>query len=351
MTDIFGPSLIAGGTSVRPGETRAFQALDTFFKDCSDPAIDDGTQLQAAFFNAVLASLRQVARGNGNTATASPIVADDNGNDAILLNAILHIQQRGLTNDALDTGSADAMVVSLSPALAEYKLGTAPIRIKKGAAANATATPTINVNGLGPVTIVQLDGTAIEIGQLGAASLFSVQHDGTNMRLVSPPPSATVAEAELGLLFRKYISPATLLQRRTPYFVLNDAGGATAIPNATNTNLTHLTADAGKYLNDASSSIATSKFTCGLRDAGIWLLGAFYGIASAAAGQFNAAVAINGIGSPFQAGYNPGATYGFMSTRIARLEATDVVQVQAFQNTGGALNAQSGQLFGIRIGG
>jgi hypothetical protein len=351
MTDLLGPANAPGAVTARPAESRIFDTIDTWFKDCTSPDIDDGTDFQAAYFNGMLAVARHLVRANGSTAGAAKIVAEDNSDPGLLTKAVQHMIQRGLMSYGTDSGSADALVVTLSPTLAEYKAGAAPIRILKGGSPNATTTPTINIDGNGVKTIVSRDGTPIEIGELAASSILSLQYDGTNMRLMSPPAPASVAEVEAGTLFHKFVSPATLLQRRIPFFVLNDAGGSTGLASGVNTNLSHLTSDAGHFFGDGASSIASSRFLCGTKDAGLWIIGANYGAATGVAGQFNVAVAVNGVGSPIVSGYNPGATYGFSCTRTVRLAAGDIVQVQAFQNTGGTLSAQSAQLSGLRMGG
>lgn len=351
MTDLLGPANAPGAVTTRPSETRIFDVIDTWFKDCTSADIDDGTDFQASWFNAMLALVRHTVRANGNTGSAAKIVTEDNTDPGLITKAVQHLVQRGLMSYAADSGSADALVVAMSPPMAEYKVGAAPIRVLKGAAPNATTTPTINIDGLGPKTIVARDGTALEVGELAGSTFLSLQFDGANFRLMSPPAPATVAEVEAGSLFHKFVSPATLLQRRIPFFTLNDAGGLTVVPSGVNTNLTHLTTDAGHFFGDGASSIAASRFTCGTKDAGLWIVGAFYGAAAGGPGQFNVAVAVNGIGSPIDSRYNPGATYGFSCSRVVRLSAGDVVQVQAFQNTGGSVNAQAAQLSGLRMGG
>jgi hypothetical protein len=88
-------------------------------------------------------------------------------------------QQPG--NYAVDSGTADALVVTLTPVPAAYVAGL-PIRITKIASPNTTAV-TINVNGLGPKAIVHLDGTALAGGDLPASSTFEIVYDGTNFVL------------------------------------------------------------------------------------------------------------------------------------------------------------------------
>jgi hypothetical protein len=49
---------------------------------------------------------------------------------------------------------------------------------------NATPTPTIDVNGIGPANIVGRDGMAVGIGELHAGGIYDFRHDGTNVRVI-----------------------------------------------------------------------------------------------------------------------------------------------------------------------
>jgi len=94
--------------------------------------------------------------------------------------------QAQATNYAVDAGTANAIVVSLTPAPAALAALTgAPLRVKKSAAAN-TAAVTIAVDGLPATPLVHGDGTAIGSGELPANGLFSTIFDGTNFILQSP---------------------------------------------------------------------------------------------------------------------------------------------------------------------
>jgi hypothetical protein len=49
---------------------------------------------------------------------------------------------------------------------------------------NLTATPTMDVNGIGPVTIVDHNGNPLSAGELFGGGSHTFQHDGTNLRIV-----------------------------------------------------------------------------------------------------------------------------------------------------------------------
>lgn len=51
-------------------------------------------------------------------------------------------------------------------------------------AANTITNPTIDVNGIGAVTIVDREGNALSIGELKTGGVYDFRYDGTNMRIV-----------------------------------------------------------------------------------------------------------------------------------------------------------------------
>lgn len=88
------------------------------------------------------------------------------------------------SNYAVDTGAANAYVVTLSPALGAYAAGVL-VQFK---AANAnTTTSTVNVNGLGVKTIKKLDGaTDLAANDIKVGQIVELEYDGTNFQMVSP---------------------------------------------------------------------------------------------------------------------------------------------------------------------
>jgi hypothetical protein len=80
MTDLLGPASAANSTTARPADARIFGGTDTFFKDCTSPAANDGTVVEQAYLNAMLMQIRRAIRGMS--------VAENNANDDMLLNAI-----------------------------------------------------------------------------------------------------------------------------------------------------------------------------------------------------------------------------------------------------------------------
>lgn len=83
-----------------------------------------------------------------------------------------------------DTGTADAVVITPVPAPTAY-VAYQTWWVKKGATANATTTPTLNVAALGAKTLVRADGSALAAGDLIGGGVFEAQYDGTNFRILT----------------------------------------------------------------------------------------------------------------------------------------------------------------------
>lgn len=92
------------------------------------------------------------------------------------------------TNYAVDTGGANAYVITLNPAPStQASLVGVPITFK-AVNANTTAS-TLNINGLGIVNIKHNDGTALNSGEIPANSMVTALYDGTNYQIQNPSTS------------------------------------------------------------------------------------------------------------------------------------------------------------------
>lgn len=93
--------------------------------------------------------------------------------------------QHGAEFYAADTGAADVMVVTLSPIPTSYTTGMV-IKVKAGHA-NATTTPTINVNALGAKTITKNGTSALVANDIVTNEVITLMYDGTQFQLQTPP--------------------------------------------------------------------------------------------------------------------------------------------------------------------
>lgn len=84
-------------------------------------------------------------------------------------------------------GTADARTISLTQPLLAYAAGQ-QFTFINGAASNTSTTPTINIDGVGAVTIVKLNGSPVSAGDLVASGLVELVYDGTNMRMLPVVP-------------------------------------------------------------------------------------------------------------------------------------------------------------------
>ncbi|MBR2117660.1 MAG: hypothetical protein IJ935_03105 [Afipia sp.] len=225
MADILGPAQNTPfATTERPAEDRTFSTLDTWFKDCSSIEADDGTDIKASFFNGLLAQLRALWRSNGKLADAATDVIPDVGTDDNgLTKAIQQLIQRAQNSYAVDTGAANSLVVSLTPALREYKAG---VKLRVKVKVTNTGATQINVNGLGLRDVKKADGSALSPGDLVANGIADLNDDGTRFQLVATHVDRTAGGGGTG--FRVPIATAT----GTPTAIVATYSPTTATPQA-----------------------------------------------------------------------------------------------------------------------
>jgi hypothetical protein len=110
--------------------------------------------------------------------------------DAAFLNSIFQSRPDGANQDgslpicyAPDTGAANACVIALTPALTAHVPGM-PIFFK--AAHANTGASTININGLGSVALVHMDGSPIIANDIAAGGMYCAVYSGTAYCLLIP---------------------------------------------------------------------------------------------------------------------------------------------------------------------
>lgn len=95
-----------------------------------------------------------------------------------------------LSDYKLDTGAANAYVITPAPAITAYTVG----QIFSFKAANAnTIASTLNVNALGTKAIVNSKGGALVSGDIASGMIVMVEYDGTSMVMQVPTANAPTA--------------------------------------------------------------------------------------------------------------------------------------------------------------
>jgi hypothetical protein len=102
------------------------------------------------------------------------------------------IQSNGPAYQATDTGTANAHVIALSPAITAYASGQ-KVTFKSGSA--STTASTLNVNGLGTKAIKKLHDQDIASGDIESGSIVTVVYDGTNFQMTSQVAAAASSGA------------------------------------------------------------------------------------------------------------------------------------------------------------
>jgi hypothetical protein len=103
--------------------------------------------------------------------------------------------QSGAFRYGVDTGSANAIVTSLTPTIASY---TAGLIFSVKIANNNTGATTINANGVGVANIKRTDGSALQKGDLIAGQLVQFEYDGSNFQLYNPASWASKYSVQNG---------------------------------------------------------------------------------------------------------------------------------------------------------
>ena len=109
------------------------------------------------------------------------------------------------SNYGIDSGSLNAIAVVLTPTPSSLaSIVGAPIRVK---IANTTTikTPTLTVTGLGTATIINPDGTPLDINQLVAGGIYEFYYNGTNFQAAVLGQTLTVIPGNLNL----YVNAST----------------------------------------------------------------------------------------------------------------------------------------------
>ena len=183
MADILGPGSNAPNVvTARPSDARTFGSPDTWIKDCTNSSANDGTALMAGMFNALIGNMRGLARGNGSTAAAAPVVPEDNSSDTLLLRAVQHLIQRGQPLFGVAAGPVNAYTCTLAPAPPELLPGM-EFTVYFGTP-NTTTSPILTLNSVGAKAVLKQTGTLPAIGDL--SGFMNLIYDGAALRVNGP---------------------------------------------------------------------------------------------------------------------------------------------------------------------
>lgn len=161
---------------------------------------------------------------NGTTADAGQVMANFNKivNDVNTNVIFPSFSQQNYY--AADSGSANAIVVTLSPAPTSYVAGMV---VNAKIAANNTGATTINANGLGTQNAVNLNGSALKSQQVLAGMVAQFIYDGSQFQLNSLSPLG-IRQAAVSRTSQIFTAPGawTFTVPVGVYFVTLEAWGA-----------------------------------------------------------------------------------------------------------------------------
>lgn len=98
-------------------------------------------------------------------------------NDALTTHQADYLKHTGY---AVTTGSANAYIATLTPALSSYVSG---VTLRLNINVDNTGASTVNVNGLGVKTIKKANGTDVGSGNLKTGSIYTLAYNGTSFIL------------------------------------------------------------------------------------------------------------------------------------------------------------------------
>lgn len=168
------------------------------------------TTIESADYNSVVSDLSQAMTDSVNVQGTAPFQANQpmathkftgmGDGSAATDSATLKQVQNDIVAHAVSVGgTADVITATFSPTFSAW---TAKMRFRFTAgAANATTTPTINVDGLGAKTIKKLNGVALAVGDIaGSGHICDCVYNGTDVLLVNLNAVAAASETVAGII-------------------------------------------------------------------------------------------------------------------------------------------------------
>lgn len=205
-----------GANTPQLGATYVAPTLDT--QAASKKYVDDTAVAGAPDANTTTKGIVQLP-------TQAQVDAKTSAGSTGALLALTPDKQRStlLSDYVVDTGAADAYVITPVPAITAYTTGQ--IFSFKAAHTNTT-TSTINVSGLGAKTIKK-NGTAnLAAGDIVATQIVVVEYDGTNFQMTSPSANTIPAltSADINKFLGTTDGAAYSMQRVYDYQLFTGSG-------------------------------------------------------------------------------------------------------------------------------
>lgn len=174
MTALFGPQNANAALQLPPGTaSQRYGAAQTWVKDCSAPGLNDGTVLDAAFYNRIIGNLDYLC--SVANVTGSP------GDMSVLYRAVIASVAEGAA-DAVDTIAELGRAIKNDPNFGDTILGQLTYRLRFDA--SQTLTPTqkgqaVYNLGLAPVAVSGNYGDLSNTPTIGTAANNLVQLNGS----------------------------------------------------------------------------------------------------------------------------------------------------------------------------
>jgi len=164
---------IVHGTVNQVDTTTIFNQYQSWFNDIKGSVageLDAFQEIQEQEFLTWFESIKDILEGDVAGNLASRIASLEQVVDSHLANNVHHVKY------AVDTGTANAKIVSFNPAPSNYVDGMA-ISFKN--AVQNTGAVTLNINGLGAKTIIKSNGLPLSSGNLKANSIYTMRYNAT----------------------------------------------------------------------------------------------------------------------------------------------------------------------------
>ena len=166
-------------------------------------------------------------KDGGNTATAdipmggNRIVNSGLATDRAHLAVASQVQDSSMIWGGTATGTADAITLTLSPAVTSYATG---LRVSFRAASANTGPATVNINSVGAVAITKWGTTALGAGDIAEDRIHTIEFDGAQFQLLDPVNPIETISGTAGALTKTGSDWALDDLTTTIFFARNNSG-------------------------------------------------------------------------------------------------------------------------------